>query len=77
VATLFQPLRRRVQRAVDRRFDRSRYDSERTAAAFATRLRDEVDLDRLRRELVETAVEAVRPDVATVWLRPTSRGGPA
>jgi hypothetical protein len=77
VATLFQPLRRRVQRAVDRRFDRSRYDSERIAAAFATRLRDEVDLDRLRRELVETAVEAVRPDVATVWLRPSSRGGPA
>ena len=41
---LFQPLRRRVQRAVDRRFDRARYDGERTAAAFAERLRGQVDL---------------------------------
>jgi hypothetical protein len=72
VAALFQPLRRRVQRVVDRRFDRARYDSERTAAAFGARLRDEVDLDRLRSDLLGTAADAVRPDAAAIWLRPTS-----
>jgi drug/metabolite transporter (DMT)-like permease len=66
---LFQPVRRRVQRAVDRRFDRARYDGERTAAAFAERLRDQVDLATLRQTLVATTDEAVRPVTAAVWLR--------
>ena len=66
---LFHPLRRRVQSAVDRRFDRARYDAERTVDAFAEQLRDEVDLIRLRAALVATADDAVRPVGATVWLR--------
>jgi hypothetical protein len=65
---LFQPLRRRVQGAVDRRFDRARYDAERTAAAFAERLRDEVDLATLTGELQATVAAAVRPREAAVWL---------
>ncbi len=66
---LFQPVRRRVQRAVDRRFDRARYDGERTAAAFADRLRHEVDLETLATELEQTAVHAVRPTISSLWLR--------
>ena len=67
-AALFQPLRRRVQRAVDRRFDRARYDAEQTAAMFAERLRDEVDLETLTAELRATVAATVRPREATVWL---------
>jgi len=67
---LFQPLRQRVQRAVDRRFDRARYDAERTAAAFADRLRDQVDLDALASDIRATATQAVRPTSASVWLPP-------
>jgi hypothetical protein len=66
---LFQPVRRRVQKAVDQRFDRARYDGERTAAAFAEQVRNEVDLLRLRVALVDTVDVAVRPVNATVWLR--------
>jgi hypothetical protein len=73
VAALFQPLRRRVQHIVDRRFDRARYDGERVADSFAKSLRDEVDIDRLRAALVSTAEEAVRPNGASIWLRPTGR----
>jgi hypothetical protein len=65
---LFQPVRRRVHRAVDRRFDRARYDAERTVTAFAERLRDEVDLATLAAELQATAGQAVRPASATIWL---------
>jgi hypothetical protein len=67
---LFQPLRRRVQRAVDRRFDRARYDGDRTAAAFAERLRDEVDLTTLAGALAQTAIAALRPTGAALWLAP-------
>ena len=66
---LFQPLRRRVQRAVDRRFDRARYDGQTTTAVFADRVRNEVDLGTLRQELVATAADAVRPSGAGLWLR--------
>ena len=70
---LFQPLRRRVQRAVDRRFDRARYDGQRTTAVFADRVRNEVDLWTLRDALVGTAAGAVRPSGAGLWLRTRSR----
>jgi hypothetical protein len=66
---LFQPVRRRVQRAVDRRFDRARYDGQRMVDAFAEHLRSEVDLGILRSSLSATATRAVRPASAVVWLR--------
>jgi hypothetical protein len=69
VAALFNPLRIRIQRVVDRRFDRARYDAERTAEIFVGRLRDELDLAVLAGELRQTATEAVAPTTSTVWLR--------
>jgi hypothetical protein len=69
VFSLFQPLRRRIQRAVDRRFDRARYDSERTVAAFAERLRGEVDLANVNANLATTIRTAIAPASVAVWLR--------
>ena len=66
-AALFSPLRRRVQRAVDKRFNRVRYDAELTVAAFATRLRDAVDLDTVRAELLGVVDSAVQPAHLSVW----------
>jgi hypothetical protein len=69
-ATLFQPLRRRVQRAVDQRFDRATYDAQRTVEAFAERLRDEVALDAVVADLHETVGASIRPSSFGLWLRP-------
>jgi hypothetical protein len=69
VCGLFAPIRRRVQRIVDRRFNRSRYDAERTVAAFASRLRDEVDLEQLRAEILATVAATVEPSSVSLWLR--------
>ncbi len=66
---LFQPLRRRVQRAVDRRFDRTRYDAERIAARFAERLRDQVELEAVTADLRAAARESVSPTATSLWLR--------
>jgi hypothetical protein len=66
---LFQPIRRRVQDAVDRRFDRSRYDASRTLDAFADQLRDEVDLDTLRADLIGAVRQTMAPEHASLWLR--------
>lgn len=70
---LFQPVRRRVQAAVDRRFDRSRYDGERTAAAFADRLREQVNLASLSGDIAGTVDTALRPTKIGVWLRAPRR----
>jgi hypothetical protein len=72
-AALFNPLRVRVQRAVDRRFNRSRYDAEATIAAFAGRLRDAVDVDAVQTDLLSVVSSAVQPAHASVWMREVSR----
>ncbi len=69
VAALFQPIRGRVQRLVDRRFNRTRYDAEATIAVFAARLRDEVDLEQLRAEILTTVGQVVEPTTVSLWLR--------
>ena len=71
-AALFNPLRRRVQRFVDHRFNRARYDAEATVAAFGARLRDAVDVDTVLDELAATAARSLEPAHVTVWVRATS-----
>jgi hypothetical protein len=69
VFALFQPVRARIQRAVDRRFDRARYDAERTAAAFAARLRDDVDLASVQGDLLGVVHRSVQPVSVGIWMR--------
>jgi hypothetical protein len=66
---LVQPIRRRIQSAVDRRFHRARYDAQRTADGFANLVRHQVDLGRIEESLVQTADRAVRPVGTSLWLR--------
>jgi hypothetical protein len=74
---LFQPVRRRVQRAVDRRFDRARYDGERTATAFSGRLQQRVDLDAVEADLTDTVTLALRPSSTGVWIHNVRFHAPA
>jgi hypothetical protein len=67
-AALFNPLRRRVQRAVDRRFNRARYDADTTIAAFAARLQDAVDLDAVQDDLAGVVHQALEPVDVSVWI---------
>ncbi len=73
VAALFGPLRRRVQARVDRRFNRVRYDAQRTVDGFRARLRETVDLDELSADLLSTVGSTVQPTGASLWLRPLPR----
>ena len=68
-AALFQPLRRRVQAAMDRRFNRSRYDAQQTASAFAARLRDQIDLNSIVGEMRSVVESSVQPANVSVWIR--------
>ena len=66
-AALFNPVRHRVQHAVDRRFNRGRYDTDQTVTAFAARLQDAVDLDTVRADLSSVVHTALEPAHVTVW----------
>ena len=68
-AALFSPLRSRVQRAVDRRFNRARYDADQMAAAFAARLKDAVDLDAVQADLASVVQRALEPAHVSVWMK--------
>jgi hypothetical protein len=74
VAAVFQPARRRVQAAVDRRFNRRRYNTAQTITAFSARLREEIDLDTLSAELVSVIDQTMQPTTVSLWLRPRARG---
>ena len=69
-AAFFNPLRHRVQRVVDRRFNRARYDADKTVAAFASRLQDAVDLDAVQADLAGVVQHALEPARISVWIRP-------
>lgn len=68
VAALFNPVRRRAQRVVDHRFNRARYDADATIAAFTSRLRDAVELNKIQRDLVDVVTRSVQPSHAGVWI---------
>jgi len=69
-AALFNPLRVRIQRFVDRRFNRTRYDADAIVATFTARVRDAVEIDAIRNDLLDAVNRAVQPTSVSIWIRP-------
>jgi hypothetical protein len=74
VAAAFQPARRRIQQAVDRRFNRRKYNAVKTIEAFSVRLREHVDLDALSTELLAVVDQTMEPTQVSLWFRPSTQG---
>jgi hypothetical protein len=73
-AAVFRPARRRIQQAVDRRFNRRKYNAAKTIQAFSSRLREQIDLDTLTSELLAVVDQTTEPAQASLWLRPSPHG---
>jgi hypothetical protein len=76
-AAVFRPARRRIQQAVDRRFNRRRYNAARTIEAFSGRLREQIDLDTLSTEVLGVVDQTMEPTQVSLWLRPSPPGSSA